>query len=151
MADFRDSVQKCAGTYKLSEYDYLNQELIPVDKLRYFHKERVTKVYGDKKGLFRINAIKFNNTWYEYYHSDLQKVNFNHFEDFDVTQGDNGMLYSISGFKRINYVFPHFRRYIGIPPNEVQNVICCTLQCHQHWFLLVATFMLSKSTEVRKM
>ena len=107
MADFRDSVKKCAGTYKVSEYDYLNQELIPVDKLRYFHKERVSKVYGDKKGLFRINAIKFNNTWYEYYHNDLQKVNFNHFKDFDVTQGENGMLrfFYVFRFKKENCTF----------------------------------------------
>ena len=83
----------CSGTNKDSKYNSLNQQLIPVDKLRYFHKERVTEIYGDKKGLYRINAIKFNNSWYEYDNNnvDIQEVNLNHFEDFDVTQGENGI------------------------------------------------------------
>ena len=90
MADFRDSVQKCSGTYKLSEYDYLNQELIPVDKLRYFQDESVTKLDGDEDGLFRINAINHNGKWYKYSQGDLQEINFSHFEDFDVNEGENG-------------------------------------------------------------
>ena len=90
-ADFRDSVHTCSVSNKVSK---LNQQLILVDKLRYFYKERVSKVYGDKKGLFRVNAIKFNNSWYEYdiNHFDVQEVNFNHFEDFDVTQGKDGII-----------------------------------------------------------
>ena len=55
-ANFRDAVQMCSGDD--------NQELIPVDKLRYFHEENVNIIDGDEKGLFRINAIKHDGKWY---------------------------------------------------------------------------------------
>ena len=81
-ADFRDAVQMCSGDDK--------QELIPVDKLSYFHEENVNMIDGDKNSLFRINAIKHNGKWYEYFHGGLQEIDFSHFEDFDVNEGVNG-------------------------------------------------------------
>ena len=81
-ANFRDAVQMCSGDDK--------QELIPVDKLSYFHEENVNMIDGDKNSLFRINAIKHNGKWYEYFHGGLQEIDFSHFEDFDVNEGVNG-------------------------------------------------------------
>ena len=42
------------------------KQLFPIDKLRYFAQENVSKIYGSKKGLFRVNAIKLNGMWIEY-------------------------------------------------------------------------------------
>ena len=81
-ADFRDTVQMCSGNDK--------QELIPVDKLHYFQDESVTTIDGDENGLFRVNAINHNGKWYKYSSGDLQEIDFNHFEDFDVNEGENG-------------------------------------------------------------
>ena len=80
--DFRDAVQMCSGDD--------NQELIPVDKLRFFQDESVTTIDGDQNGLFCINAINHNGKWYKYSSGDLQEIDFNHFEDFDVNEGENG-------------------------------------------------------------
>ena len=67
-----------------------NQELIPIDKLRYFHKENVNMIDGDERGLFRINAIKHSGKWYEYLHGGLQEIDFSYFEDFNANEGENG-------------------------------------------------------------
>ena len=83
MANFRDAVQMCSGNHKVSE-------LMPVDKLHHFHLEKDTSV--DEDGLFRVNAIKLNNTWYKYSNKRLQEINFNHFEDFKIHQGMDGKL-----------------------------------------------------------
>ena len=81
-ADFRDALQMCS--------DADNQELIPIDKLRYFHKENVNMIDGDERGLFRINAIKHSGKWYEYLHGGLQEIDFSYFEDFNPNEGENG-------------------------------------------------------------
>ena len=73
----------CSGNHKASE-------LMPVDKLHHFHMEKETSV--DEDGLFRVNAIKLNNTWYKYSHTQLQEINFNHFEDFNIHQGMHGKM-----------------------------------------------------------
>ena len=83
MANFRDAIRMCSGKYKASE-------LMSLDKLRYFQKQNVTLTERDVQGLFRINAIRFNNTWYKYSHRDLQEINFNSFEDFNIYQGMDG-------------------------------------------------------------
>ena len=90
MANFRDAIQMCSRSNKVLENDYLKQELMPVDKLRYFQKEAVPLDNGCVKGLFRINAIKFNNTWYEYSRKDFQKINVNNFDDFNIHRGMDG-------------------------------------------------------------
>ena len=81
-ADFKDALQMCSGDDK--------QELIPVDKLRYFHKENGIMIDGEENGLFRINAIKHNGEWYEYFNGGLQEINVSNFEDFNVNEGENG-------------------------------------------------------------
>ena len=76
------------------------QELISVDKLRYFHKEHVSTINGDEKGLFRINAIKYDDIWYEYSHGDLQEIYFSHFEDFNVNEGQNGTYFMLNSITK---------------------------------------------------
>ena len=83
MANFRDAIQMCSGDHKASE-------LMSLDKLRYFQKQNATLVEKNEETLFRINAIKFNNTWYKYSHKDLQKINLNNFDDFNIYQGMDG-------------------------------------------------------------
>ena len=90
MASFRDAVQMCSGKYKASE-------LISMDKLRYFQKQNATLVEKNKEVLFRINAIKFNNTWYKYSHRDLQEINFKNFDDFNIYQGMDGKWITFIG------------------------------------------------------
>ena len=83
MANFRDAVQICSTRNKSSE-------LMSMDKLRYFQKQNTPLVEKNKDVLFRINAIKFNNTWYKYFNRDLQEINLKNFDDFNIYQGMDG-------------------------------------------------------------
>ena len=76
------------------------EELMSVDKLRYFDEENVVTLNGAEQGLFRINAIKFEDTWYAYSRGDMQEIDFSNFEEFDVNKGKNGMFTCVGLFKK---------------------------------------------------
>ena len=65
----------------------INQELIPIDKLRYFQQEGTQKF--NIRGLVRVNAIKYKGKWLEYSNNRFAEISFQHF-DYDPQRGIDG-------------------------------------------------------------
>ena len=80
-SNFKTAINSCSQS---STYYNIKQNLITIEKLRYFHREGVRRIYG--RGLWRVNAIKNGNKWMEFVDNKLSEISFQNF-NFDPKKG----------------------------------------------------------------
>ena len=79
-SNFKTAIVSCTRSSKYN----IKQNLMTIEKLRYFHREGVRRIYG--RGLWRVNAIKNGNKWMEFVNNKLSEISFQNF-DFDPKKG----------------------------------------------------------------